>query len=174
MLVEPSPSCGNSHREIKSSRLQAHPCISTQTQARSPGQSHSIPSIAQPLQQELHRYSSAAGSVRSMSFTSPSATGVCMCAASGIAHHHNQTHKQHKHQQRLRIIARRNRYKANVKRTSPSETEDTPLLKPATSTGVARSLVEPSPSCGNSHREVKSSRLQAHPCISKTNPSSIT
>ena len=57
--------------------------------------------------------------------------------------------------------------KANVKRTWPSDTEDTPLLKPTTPAGVYRLVVEPSPSCGNSHREIKSSRLQAHPCISK-------
>jgi hypothetical protein len=51
-VSSPLPSCGNSHREIKSSRLQAHPCISKQTQAASPGLHYSIPSIAQHLQQE--------------------------------------------------------------------------------------------------------------------------
>jgi hypothetical protein len=42
-----------------------------------------------------------------------------MCAASGIAHHHNQTHRQQKHQQRLGIIARRNRQQSK-RQTHPA------------------------------------------------------
>ena len=85
LLKEPSPSCGNSHREIKSSRLQAHPCISKQTQAASPGLHYSIPSIAQPLQQEPHKYGSAAGSVRSCRSRVP-VQQACACAQHPASH----------------------------------------------------------------------------------------